>query len=130
MFILTACSESSRSRTDLAGKWSINTYSRRRFPQLRNCACAIDLNSDSTFHLKQIPGELFDQPGSSISGDGRWALREADRSVRLDLRTITAGDERRVPFSTTLRVVSSRKTILRFFIGDPDDMNTIDFTKQ
>jgi hypothetical protein len=111
--------------SDLAGTWSLTRDSRERLPaELRAGAGSLILAANGTFAAREIPGEIFDQGPRLITGNGRWLMSKHE--LRLDLRAVANGDPGHVPFSTHFQASG---TTLRYFIGDPDAFNTIEFEK-
>lgn len=96
-------------RSELVGTWTIATESRTDLePELRSAQGRIDLLTDGTFTITEMPGDLFLTEGV-ISGCGRWELIGGDGSrssrffnllwqgeetVQLHLEEITAGHGR------------------------------------
>jgi hypothetical protein len=117
--------------SELTGTWVVTQESRERFPLgLRDDLGLLTLDSDGLFTARELPGEIFGQNKRSVSGSGRWVFEEDDESMRLDLLDIVAGDRALVPYSTQVDVFSSGSSLrLRYYIGDPDQLNTIDLQK-
>jgi hypothetical protein len=111
--------------SDLPGIWTLTRDSRERLPaELRAGAGSLVLDSNGTFAAREIPGEIFDQGPRVITGTGRWLMNR--RGLRLDLLVVANTHPSNVPFSTHFRASG---TTLRYFLGDPDDFNTIEFHK-
>lgn len=111
--------------SDLPGTWSLTRDSRERLPEeWRARAGSLILDANGTFAAREIPGEIFDQGPRLITGSSRWLM--SGRELRLDLVAVANAHSGNVPFSTHLEASG---TTLRYFIGDPDNFDTIEFQK-
>lgn len=118
------------SKEELLGRWTITDGSRPRVAQTQwRSTNALSLNADGTFHAQNLPGRIWGRDGLVIDGKGNWSIAESGRDVNLDLREVKG--ETIVPNGTQLEMSTFGKGItLLYYIGDPDDLNTIDFEKR
>jgi hypothetical protein len=117
--------------SELSGVWKVTPESRERLPQEFQARLgSLALEPSGVFKARGIPGEIFGQPGRLVSGSGRWTFLQGERLLRLSLRELSDGNRARLPYGTHIDVRTDGGGLtLRYYIGDPDSMNTIEFSK-
>lgn len=125
LLLFAAACERELEVADLPGIWTLTRDSRERLSaELRAGAGSLVFDSNGTFAATEIPGDIFAQGPRVITGTGRWLMSK--RGLRLDLLVLANAHPSNVPYSTHFDVSG---TTLRYFLGDPDDFNTIEFQR-
>ncbi len=136
--VLAGCGGRDPTTDDLVGPWIITEESRSILPvESRAASGKLTLERNGNFVSEGLPGELlYSMPGMNratpVSGTGTWKLGkvDSDAAILLTFRAINGPTEYKVPNGTQLLIDNlGRKTVLYFFLNDPDAGKKVDLRK-